>query len=226
MVEIGIELSCRTPLNIGSGAQQGTLAQRGMLKDAQGWPYIPASTLKGRLRHGVEQIALSQGVFVCHTHQDMCRENFCLVCQVFGSPWQMGLAQFTNLTLAGPADVVAWKEGVDRDKRGMRPRSSHRFGVALNRQRRVAEDALLYRTELLWPGLPLMFKGTIRGTLRLEQAAYLVAGLYYLPALGRSKSSGLGWIATEVTVGDGQGSWNQSQLLEAIKGNAARIDAD
>lgn len=217
MVEIEIEVICRTPVNIGSGAQQGTLAQRGMLKDAQGWPYIPASTIKGRLRHAVEQIAQSQGLFVCHTHQDMCRENFCLVCQLFGSPWQRGSIQFVDLVLAGPAEVVAWKNGEDEARKGMRPHTSHRFGVALNRQRRVAEDALLYRTELLWPGLPLTFKGTLQAPLALKQVAYLVAGLHYLPALGRSKSSGLGWVMVQVKVRDGQREWNKAELLEFLK---------
>ena len=57
MITIDIALTLQSPLHIGSGAQQGTLAQRGMLKDANGWPYIPASTLKGRWRHATEQVA-------------------------------------------------------------------------------------------------------------------------------------------------------------------------
>ena len=190
MVEIRLQLVFETLLNIGSGAKQGTLAQRGMIKDRHGWPYIPATTLKGRLRHAVEQVSqtLKLAPPICLTHHDMCRRQLCAACQLFGSPWAEGLLRFTDLTLVGPPLAVQ-----QREESGRPPRTTERTGVTLNRARRVAEDAFLYDTELLWPGIELTFGGRCWGEMERRQAALVVAGLYSLPALGRGKSGGRGY---------------------------------
>lgn len=215
MVIVTIHLTCRTPLNIGSGAQQGTLARRGMLKDRRGWPYVPAATFKGRLRHAVEQVAKTlTGTSACDTHQDMCRTAPCPVCQLFGSPWQVGALRFANLVLVGPPEAVAMQ------KKERYPRTTERMGVAINRQRHVAEDDLLYSTELFWPGIPLKFEGVVEGDINKAQAGLLVAGLHLLPAIGRGKTGGLGWLQVEATVKEGDTLWTPEILQLALTGDS------
>lgn len=211
MVKIDVTVRLRSPLNIGSGAQQGTLAQRGMLKDREGWPYIPASTLKGRWRHAVEQVAGSlAGQTACLTHQDMCRRQLCSVCQIFGSPWQSGRVRFVNLALSGPPAIMAMR------RKKLRPKTAARTGIAVNRRRGVAQDDFLFSTELFMPGVPLAFSGIVQGVISREQAALLVAGLHLIPALGRSKTGGLGRIEAEATVSDGEENWTAAQLAQAL----------
>ncbi len=190
MVTIEVTLTTETPLNIGSGAQQGSLADRAMIKDRQGWPYVPASALKGRLRHAVEQVALALGLEVCETNRDMClhHDDVCRVCRIFGSPWYPGRLRFSRLTLSGPESLVRRL----KDSRG-RPRTTLRYGVAISRRRGVAENALLYTTELFEPGAALMFTGQLTGDLDPEEVILVLAGLQSIPALGRGKSGGLGW---------------------------------
>ena len=196
MVTIDVAMTFRTPLNIGSGAQRGTLADRAMIKNHWGWPYVPASALKGRLRHAVEQAAASLGAPVCVTHQDMCPQDdsFCPVCHIFGSPWLPGKLRFARLNLTGPELLVKRLE-----KRKSSPHTMQRYGVAISRRRGVAEDALLYTTELFEPGTELTFGGSLVGDLEPSEVALVLAGLKLIPALGRGKSGGLGRLRVEVT---------------------------
>jgi CRISPR/Cas system CSM-associated protein Csm3 (group 7 of RAMP superfamily) len=194
MMKLEVTASLATPLNIGSGAQRGTLADRAMLKDEDGWPYIPASALKGVLRHAVEQIAAGLGQRVCITHQDMCphQGNYCIVCEVFGSPGKQGKLYFERLTLVGPPEVV--KQRAVLQQQNVYPTTTQRYGVAISRRRGVAENALLYTTELLKPGTALQFGGTLEGTLETGEIALVLAGFRSLTALGRGKTGGLGWL--------------------------------
>lgn len=196
MAEIEVTLTFRTPPNIGSGAQEGTLADRAFIKAHDGWPYIPATAFKGRLRHAVERAARGMGIHVCDTHRKMCRDEdtACPVCRVFGSPWVPGRLRFVDLKLSGP------KRLIDRREEKKRLLTATRYGVALNRRRGVAEDALLYTTELFEPGALVSFKGTLTGAIELVDVAWLVAGLDLLPALGRAKSTGFGWLRAQAAV--------------------------
>jgi len=224
MVTIDVTLTFQTSLNVGSGAQRGTLADRAMIKDDRGWPYVPASALKGRLRHAVERLAAGLGELVCDTHQDMCRDktNACAVCRIFGAPWIPGRLRFERLTLSGPDEIVQVLE--ERQRRtGQPPRTTHRYGVAISRRRGVAEDALLYTTELFESGTPLAFSGKLRGPLTPEEAALVVAGLRLIPAMGRGKSGGLGWMTAEVTVQDEGANLSDDVLRAALENEEATV---
>jgi len=218
MVTIDLTLTFQTPLNICSGVQRGTLADRAMIKDADGWPYVPASALKGRLRHAVEQVAAGLGRRVCVTHQNMCPDEsgyVCPVCHIFGAPWIPGRLRFARLTLSGPGELVILLE--DRQRQTHQPpRTSHRYGVALSRRRGVAEENLLYTTELFEPGTPLEFSGTLSGDLTVAQVALVIAGLRMMPALGRGKSGGLGWVTSSVVVKADDTAWDEATLRAAL----------
>jgi CRISPR/Cas system CSM-associated protein Csm3 (group 7 of RAMP superfamily) len=205
MTRINVMLTFQTPLNIGSGAQRGTLADRAMIKDHEGWPYVPASAFKGCLRHAVEQVAAGLGILVCVTHQDMCPrgEEYCAVCRIFGSPWLPGKLYFARLELRGPQSLMEHKERLRKAEQY--PATTHRYGVAISRRRGVSDDKLLYTTELLKPGVNLIFGGVMEGDLSPGQVALVLAGLKTLPALGRGKSGGLGWLQRVAWNLDGPG---------------------
>jgi len=197
MTTIEVTLTFQTPLNIGSGAQQGTLADRAIIKDHKGWPYVPASAFKGRLRHTVEQIAAALNARVCVTHKEMCPidGDFCPVCRIFGSPWLPGRLRFARLNLIGPDWLIKRLQA-----RRNPPRTTQRSGVALSRRRGVAEDTLLYTTELFEPGTDLLFRGQLVGDLHPSEIALVSAGLKLIPAMGRGKSGGLGWFRVEFEI--------------------------
>jgi CRISPR/Cas system CSM-associated protein Csm3 (group 7 of RAMP superfamily) len=147
----------------------------------------------------------------------MCRDqdDSCPACAIFGSPWIPGRLRFVSLELTGPPELVEALELIRRDKGT--PATTWRYGVALSRHRRVAEDALLFTTELFEPGVPLTFGGTLTGPLGERDAAWVCAGLRLLPALGRAKSAGLGRLSSKAAVRlDGE-PLDDTQLRAALE---------
>jgi CRISPR/Cas system CSM-associated protein Csm3 (group 7 of RAMP superfamily) len=154
----------------------------------------------------------------------MCRSeaDACPVCRIFGAPWVPGRLRFERLTLSGPDEIVQVLE--ERQRRtGQPPRTTHRYGVAISRRRGVAEDALLYTTELFEPGTHLAFSGKLRGPLSPEEAALVVAGLRLIPAMGRGKSGGLGWMTSEITVEDEGAILGEDVLRSALENEEATV---
>jgi CRISPR/Cas system CSM-associated protein Csm3 (group 7 of RAMP superfamily) len=180
--------------NVGSGAMGGSLAQRPMLTDWRGLPMVPASSLKGRLRHTCRQLAKAMNQRTCDgpRAEAMCQpgedERFCTICRLFGSPWLESPLTFTDLTLVEPAFLTSAQ---------VAPRTSLRYGVGLSRRRRVAQDQLLYNTEVFLPGGTVTLEGEIRGSADEGDLGLLVAGLENLLTLGGSKTSGMGWCEVE-----------------------------
>lgn len=204
MTKIEIRLTFDGPFNVGAGALGGALADKPMTRDARGLPVVPASTFKGRLRHEIERLApvLHPGA-PQHTPQrctapvaeKMCQGDGepCVVCRLFGSSWAGGKLIFSDLTLVEPAFLA-------QAKPEELPPGDLRYGVGLSRHRRVAEDQLLYTTEVFMPGTPLTLSGTISGDLEQDELDLLRAGLDSLFALGGGKTRGMGWFDAVVTI--------------------------
>jgi CRISPR/Cas system CSM-associated protein Csm3 (group 7 of RAMP superfamily) len=184
-----------------------------MLKDSDGWPYIPASTLKGKLRHATEQVlsTILSAESAIDPHENRVRKPIDAVSIIFGTPWQPGLAIFEDLKLVGPPPIMQLKA-----RRGW-PRTTERTSVSVNRRRRVAADQRLFRTEVLLPGTQFQFGGRIRGDLTKGQAGLLAAGLRLIPAMGGGKSGGLGWVSTEFEITIMESHWSLTELLEAVR---------
>jgi len=202
-VNIELRLIFKTPVNIGSDVKDGTFADRPLRKDKHGWPYIPATSLRGRVRHRLERLArtldLKPPPCAPPLADSMCQvdtaEQICPVCQIFGSPWHPSPLRFTDLKLVEPAFLAEQRESIKPA-----PSTILRYGVALSRHRRVAEENLLFTTEVFSPGVPLTFRGEIKGDLTPAQLALLVYSLKSLSNLGSSKTSGLGWCSVEPSV--------------------------
>jgi len=195
---IEVTLTFDGPFNVGAGALGGSLADKPLTRDARGLPVIPASTFKGRLRHEVERLApllRPDEPPPCRapTAETMCQGDgpVCPVCRLFGSPWQPSRLVFSDLTLTEPQFLQTVEQP---------PPGNLRYGVGLSRQRRVAEDQLLYTTEVFQPGTPLTLTGAISGELPPADRELLEAGLKSLFSIGGGKSRGLGWFDLTYTV--------------------------
>jgi len=139
--------------------------------------------------------------------------GICPICQIFGSPWHPSPIIFDNLTpeIMAKAPPRNWKQ-----LHGIRA-TDLRTGVGINRERGVAEDELLYSTETFNPHPALVYQGCIKGSLQeRKEVALLLAGLRSVPALGSSRSRGLGWWHLEISVKlDGQ-SIPVDELLQEV----------
>ena len=137
-----------TALCVGAGGSSGSLADKPILRNARGQLLIPASQLKGRLRHECEKLARGLGWPVCQspnpktmcpqraglTDADFQRDAYrvegdsrhhCLICQIFGNPSLPSQVEVNDLICHGAADTLP---------EVLRP------GVTLNRRRLTAED--------------------------------------------------------------------------------------
>ncbi len=217
-MDFSLQLSVEfdTPFNVGSGASGDTWANKTMVKDRNGLPLIPGSSLKGRLRQQCEQIAnalnLEPRPCSAPNAETMCQPNrrlereavraqLCPVCRVFGSPWYAGPVEFSDLRVVEPAFL---------HERDAYAHATVRYGVGISRHRRVAEDQLLYTVEVFQPGSILTLTGEVRGfQLSADDVKLLVAGLDTLFTLGGHKTRGMGWCrlhmqATEIKAGASQ----------------------
>lgn len=164
------EITTATALRVGSGgAGQLDGADLAVMRDAEGFPYIPGSSLKGVLRSTVESLlrgALldpTDPLWPCDPHCEVERSDVnrdgacgyhpsnkrseaesqiprhCPVCQLFGSRVLASHVRFTD------AHVHA-------DQRGGRPSIEIRDGVAIDRDLRVVRGGLKYDFEVVAPG--------------------------------------------------------------------------
>lgn len=198
-----------TALCVGAGGSAGSLADKPILKNGKGELVIPASQLKGRLRHECEKLTRALNLPTCEspTAATMCpqrvglSENFhhrayeineaagktrhhCYICQIFGNPVLPSRVLFHDLICTAKTENIP---------EVLRP------GVTINRRRRTAEEKKLYFLETSPANAKLSFTGDI---LLLPDApsfakALVLAGLQHIHALGGSKSTGLGWLHWE-----------------------------
>ncbi|MBD2690912.1 RAMP superfamily CRISPR-associated protein [Anabaena catenula] len=196
-----------TALCIGAGGSSGSLADKPIVRNAERNLLIPASQLKGRLRHECEKIARGLKWDICCSPnpQSMCpqragldgnfaREEYqiseddknhhCLVCQIFGNPVLPSRIMFDDLIC---------EEDAENLPEIIRP------GVTINRRRRTAEESKLYFLETSPANTKLRFTGNIYLSNVPNYASPLIlAGLRHINALGGSKSAGLGWLTWEL----------------------------
>jgi CRISPR/Cas system CSM-associated protein Csm3 (group 7 of RAMP superfamily) len=184
-------LQLHSPLHIGSETRLNTDADRPLLKDIDGWPYIPATSIKGALRHWLEQLLSNsaatpraEGMAQPLTDAELkLAQQTDVVTQLFGSPWMESRLRFSNLVLTNRNTFLGAEAAP----------TSTRVGVGMNARRRVARDEVLYSTELFAPGVPLQFRGSVTAYTNEEQTALIIGALQTLIHLGSGRSRGLGW---------------------------------
>lgn len=195
-IQIDLSLQFSGAFNIGTGTAGGSLARRPLLRDWRGLPYLPGSSFKGRLRHTCKQLTetLDQPTCTDPRAEAMCPNGpdagqLCPICRLFGSPAQPSPLVFSDFSLAEPKFFTHTP-----------PPGSLRYGVGISRYRRVAEDDLLYSTEVFVPGGPVIFKGNISGQVDELEFGLLVAGLELMTTLGSGKTAGLGWFELDMAI--------------------------
>jgi CRISPR/Cas system CSM-associated protein Csm3 (group 7 of RAMP superfamily) len=176
-------------------------------------PYLPGSSLKGRLRHHVRQLSTLLGEY----HTDAPGTS---ALRLFGSPTAAGGLSFSDAYIAD----IALARQLAGDKRNpplapLFARSERSF-VALSRGRRIALDQRLFRLELADSGL--VFATDIRGRLDARAARYdlalLLAATRDLTHLGGHKGRGLGHCSVDVVAVRVDGAdQDVAVLLEALR---------
>ncbi|AFZ42900.1 protein of unknown function DUF324 [Halothece sp. PCC 7418] len=183
---LSVTATLETALCVGSGGSSGSLADQPIVRTAAGKLYIPASQLKGRVRHECEKLARGLEWSICHPPDPnlMCPQNggdsHCLICQLFGNPTVSSKIIFDDLVCETDLQLL----------------ETIRPGVTINRRRGVSEDQKLYFLETSPMNTELEFKGEITFLSDCSEAGKILvlSALKQIAALGGSKSTGLGWL--------------------------------
>ncbi|NJK51719.1 MAG: CRISPR-associated protein Csm3 [Leptolyngbyaceae cyanobacterium SU_3_3] len=203
-----------TALCVGAGGSTGSLADKPIVRDASGKLLIPASQLKGRLRHECEKIARGLGweVFESPNPRQMAPRNddgsgqfaqvqdyagyHCLISRIFGNPVLPSYLIVDDLICSLEKEQLP---------EVLRP------GVSINRRRKTAEDQKLYLLETSPAHAQLLFTGAIHllPGCPTYTKPLILAGLHHIHALGGSKSAGLGWLTWKnlPLLNDGEFDW-------------------
>ena len=216
---VDLTITVETAMSVGGAGTVGTLADKSLLRDGWNRPILPASQVKGRLRHTCEAIAWGLGIPICQppNPETTCphlvdrgiplveNERRCLICQIFGSPTYPGRIRFRDLVYdpwfpGDPSERGSTPEESGERGRLYQPREPLRPGVGLDRRRGVVREELLFLTETTLPGSkPAFFrKRAIEGDLPGPGHALLVLmGLAQILNWGGAKSRGMGWAAVD-----------------------------
>jgi CRISPR-associated protein Csm3 len=152
-------LTTRTALRVGSGGGGGATEASDLpvMRDADGFPFIPGASLKGSFRSTIEGLvrgANAPGLFACDPlmkgcgdHQPGKRqtvkvESHCAVCRLLGSHVLASHVRFTD------ALAIATPEA----RRARRAPIEIRDGVAIDRDLKVVYRNQKYDFEVVSPG--------------------------------------------------------------------------
>lgn len=210
-VEICFDLTVHSAFFIGSGLGIAGIVDKACMKDAEGFIYIPGSSIKGKIRYYCKQLLqlpkFKTSVEICETfnNPEVCKsDNPCLICRLFGSNYTEGALHFHNAQLKDEfRSVLDKKNPID-----MKYQTNLRTNNKINRYTRTTEKGHLFTTEAGEKGF--VFDGTIIGCFDVvicEESEYktplelflLMSGLHLVNNIGGQKSRGMGNCKVEIS---------------------------
>jgi len=218
-IQLLYDLTFQTPFHCGTGLRSG-LIDRTIVRDAEGYLYVPGSTIKGALRMHCEWLAqlyagadedMRERINSPHEMKKALwsmGNRFTMITRIFGSQQHPGLLFFDDARQS--EQEKQQYDGKERDDKGryQRLQTDLYTQVRLHRPTRTSVDGALYTSEF---GIKdFTFKGGITGWLKCtpvevldNEPSYslllLLAGLHMLDRLGSNRSTGKGRCSCNIT---------------------------
>lgn len=203
-VDLPLAITAETPLHVGAGHGEGLLRKALMKAPDQAdarrryQPYIPGSSLKGRVRNLCEDLCRGLDRRVCgvpRVGEDDEGANHqpkrCLICRIFGAIGESS-AEGRSLNWRNAYPALAERE--------FAAQTLARTHVQLSRPRGMASAQRLFTVELTSPGIT--FHGRVTGWVEgtecpsspgfYYEVALLLAGLLLTDSLGGMRRRGAG----------------------------------
>ncbi len=201
------EITTQTALHIGSGRSLDPIeTDNPVIKDHEGKPFIPGSSLKGVFRSIIESTLNSMDVYTCSPSDNMycvddeelknikkqeerinyIQEKSCPVCKLFGSPFLASRIEFNDAHI-----LTQWNEA----------KYTVRDGVTIDRESRTAAHGKKFDFETVPPDEKFQFTVTIDKPQEHDFALLMLAiNLINTGAfgIGGNTSRGLGKIKIEI----------------------------
>ncbi len=199
-----VRLQLESDLHTAGPGRTLPLVDRSVEVDAHNRPYLPASSVRGRVRAHLERVLTALGEPVCTPprpdrtcphHRSVAEElgrrgapePFCMACRLFGSVWRLSPITFSDFMFTAP----------QTEQMPLSPRP----GVGISRHLGTTEEERLYVLETVpsqRAGRPVMFEGTIEGQLEQQEIGWLLAALRTVTHIGGGKARGLGRVTPEI----------------------------
>ncbi|MGM0369557.1 MAG: RAMP superfamily CRISPR-associated protein [Bacillota bacterium] len=203
-----VEIEFTAPFHIGSGLAQGKLVDALVVADKNGLPYVPGSSVKGRVKSYFNQLLTTisnsdekirtldnNDYLTCSNQDKICKnvnqQNNCLTCRVFGSGFTPGQLIFSDCKLADEELIEFIKEngGIDEFKDHLKP---VRNGNRVNRRLKTTEPGALFNYQQV--NSQYKYQGEISGKVSLndQELKILKHSIELITHLGAKNSRGLG----------------------------------
>ena len=194
------EIESKTPMHIGSGKpelEEVTGVDLPVLKDPKGIPYIPGSSIKGKVRSEAERIGKSLGYKICTPPaiETMCgtrarsEEDLCIACKIFGTASMRGGVSRASKVKFRDAYPTSTIEA-----------SLTRTGIAIDRETGSVRTGALYTIEAVPAGTKFSLE-IIAENMSDEEIKLLKAALKSVEdsSLGGHSSRGMGKIRFQIS---------------------------
>jgi CRISPR/Cas system CSM-associated protein Csm3 (group 7 of RAMP superfamily) len=196
-----LEIETQSAFHTFGPGQTLPLVDRALQVDAEGYPYIQGSTVRGRIRVHLERLLKGLGQPVCRPPrpEGTCPhykpiagklaaqgEEYCLACRIFGSAWRSSTLTFSDFHV---------------DRAGLAPEAcvGERTSVGISRRLGSAQAERLFHSQTTIPGNQFRFLGHAQGWLTQEELGWLLAAIRLVTYLGGHKARGLGRVQVQVT---------------------------
>lgn len=191
---IQVSLEIQETFHIAGSGRTLALVDLTVELDERGRPYIPGSSVKGRVRAYAERLMRTAGLQVCSPpvpdqmcpHTDIDGEDeYCPACCIFGSPWVSSRVHFSNFYLADDNDFIL----------------QTRQGIGVGRTLGTVVEEKLYYWEAVGSATksePLSFNGEISGTGERSEIGWILAAFRMMSSIGGQKARGMGRVRAKI----------------------------
>lgn len=202
-------LEFRAPISIFTGLGIAGLVDRTVVREANGLPYIPGSSVKGRLRFFAERLLRSDAVqsdYCIHAEgHPICKvvDKACTICRLFGNSSLPALLRVGQASPEPSWDTI-FRQLLDADQNPVaHPDVEIRPGIALSRITRTALPDHLFFDETI-PAIT--FEGSLFLDMRVrrEELVFLIAVGKLVDGLGARKATGRGVLKGGISIQEKQ----------------------
>jgi len=189
------DIVAATPLHVGSGRPEVRIGEAiSVIRNVEGVPYIPGSSMKGKVRTEAEKIARKLGHIICNppNTKNMCgtlkreEKDLCIACQIFGTAGD-NISRASKVKFRDALPLSDVKE------------FEIRAGIALDRETGSVYEKALYKIEAVPAGTKFNFE-MVAENLTDEELSLLLAAIKSVQdtGLGGSSTRGLGKITISI----------------------------
>lgn len=216
MTEIRYNLTFRTPVSIFSGLAIAGLVDRMVMRNNEGLPYIPGSSVKGRWRFFAERLlragSLPDGLKIHEMGGPLCKDvitepsiermekSYCTLCKLFGNSSVPAMLYVSQAELNDSMKPL-FRELLNQNQNPVvYPDTEIRPGIAISRTCRTTIDDHLFFDEAVPSSVTFSGKVLIKDTINDIERRFLMVSAKLVDRIGGRKAIGRGILENGIQI--------------------------